>query len=226
MTKNNARRTSLVLEVARLVLIAALLAFTYNSFSSKGLPLIPAEVRKEAVSDSALFDGTGNAGGGADTSHVSTPDAPRTVRPEDIKVISPLHDRAIRNPDSMKAVVEAEKKKPTVYRIISLAQFKRLRSQRRGILFDARTADDYGISRIPGAKNIPGQDAENHFADVAELPRDTLVLIYCNNPDCHLGRMLAEFLGALEFRNLLLYDDGWDGWLAAKEVVDTLRVKQ
>ena len=218
MTQNSGSNGTLAKDIGGILLLAAILAVTYNAFSSKGLPLLPKPVNKENVSDSSLF-------GKVPDPAAAVRDSLRVVDPRDIKVIAPLHEMALRNPDSVKATVEAAKKQ-TVYRIISLDQFKRLRSQRRGILFDARTAEDYSVSRIPGARNIPGQEVEGHFEDVAELPRDTLVIIYCNNPDCHLGRMLAEFMSALEFRNILLYDDGWDGWLAAKQPIDTVRIRK
>jgi rhodanese-related sulfurtransferase len=198
--------TSLVKESAKLLLYALLCAFMYNGFSPKGLPLIPREVKKESVADSALFGGGSSA--------PKNEGAPHT--PDSVEALPP---------DSAAKAVQPAKHNET-FRIISLDQFKRLRAQKRGILFDARTAADYSVSRIPGALNIPGQEVTDHFGEVAELPRDTLVIIYCNNPDCHLGRMLAEFLTAIAFTDILLYDDGWDGWLAAKEPIDTMRIKK
>jgi rhodanese-related sulfurtransferase len=199
-------------DILHILLIAAALGLLFNWSSPHALPLIPREVQKIGTPDSLLFQ---------------TPDSVRPARPDSMRVpvIAPLHERALRNPDSMKAVVRA-KEEAQVFRIISLEQFKRLRKEHRGILFDARGADDFRKARIPGARNIPGQQSENYFEVVAELPRDTLMIVYCNNPDCHLGRMLAEFLNGLEFRNILLYDEGWDGWIKAKEPVDSSQVRE
>ena len=196
MTPNG--NTSLAKESGKLLLYALLCAFTYNGFSPKGLPLIPREVKKESVSDSTLF------GGGSGT--------PKTEGAQPAQ-------------DSAATAVQSGKHNET-FRIISLDQFKRLRGEKRGMLVDARTAEDYSVSRIPGAMNIPGEKVADHFEDVAELPRDTLVILYCNNPECHLGRVVAEFLTAIGFTNILLYDDGWDGWIAAKEPIDTVRIKK
>jgi hypothetical protein len=33
-------------------------------------------------------------------------------------------------------------------------------------------------------------------------------------------------MNGLGFTNMLLYDDGWDGWLAAKEGIDTVRIRK
>lgn len=204
-------------EALLIVILASVLALVYNGLSPHGLPLVGVEPRKIPVSDSVLFQSPNIYPGAGD--HQGA----QTTKSGDAKVIAPLHERAFRNSDSMKALVQASAAR-NVYRVITLPQFKRLRAERKGILFDARAAEDYKKSRISGAKNIPGQETDHHFEDVVELPRDTLIIIYCNNPDCHLGRILAEFLHAVGFGNIVMYDDGWDGWLLAKEPIDTSRI--
>jgi rhodanese-related sulfurtransferase len=110
------------------------------------------------------------------------------------------------------------------YRTISLDQFKRLLTARRGILLDARNEDEYVKGHVPGARNVPGQNPDPSFEHLAQIPRDSLVIVYCNNPDCHLGRMLIDFMKVLGFTDMVLYDDGWDGWVAAREPVDSTAV--
>ena len=205
-------------DVLLIMSLAVIFAFVYNSFSAHGIPFLRVEPKTIGVSDSALFLHEPLKPAGSDRQSTDT-----SVSSE-VKVVAPLHERALRNADSMKAIVQSSPETENVYRIITLEQLKRLRAQRRGLLFDARTAADYRISRIRGARNIPGEEAEDHFSDVADLPRDTLIIIYCNNTDCHLGRVLAEFLKVVDFKNVFLYNDGWDGWLKAKEPIDTSRV--
>ena len=145
--------------------------------------------------------------------------------PHSLPIIA-VEPRKLAVPDSVLFPLQqtGSQQEQHAYRIITLRQFERLRAAHRTIVFDARPAEDFRKARIAGAKNIPGQEAENHFDDVAELPRDTMIVVYCNNPDCHLGRILATFLAALDFKNVLLYDDGWDGWVKANEPVDSSRV--
>ncbi|HEV8537876.1 MAG TPA: rhodanese-like domain-containing protein [Bacteroidota bacterium] len=201
-------------EIAIILSLSIILALAYNAFSPKGLSLIRVEPLKQLVSDSTLFSPTGT-----DTS--GTPAGPPdTAKWSSIKVIAPLHDRALRNPDSMKAVVK-KGNEATVYRIISLDQLNRLLKARRGFLIDARNEEDYLKGHIKGAHNVYGQEPEKHVEHLVQIPRDTLVVIYCNNPECHLGRFLAEFMAVMEFKNMVLYDDGWDGWEKAKMPVDS-----
>ena len=214
-------------EVATVVALSVVLSFVYNSFSSKGLPLIRKEVGKEAVSDSVLF-------GTQDTAQNKSPrdsidrsagnvSAPPRVQPPDGSTSGEPPKKPPQKPARQTEDQPAGKhgEKPEVYRIISLEQMKRLLSGGHNVLFDARDTAAYRKGHIKGARNVPGLEAEEHFEEFVTIPRDTLILIYCNNPDCHLGRMLADFMGAIGFTKLYLYDDGWDGWEKAKMPVDS-----
>jgi rhodanese-related sulfurtransferase len=213
-TKNK----SLVHEVGIIIVISVFLAIVYNVFSSKGIPLIRKNVIKMSVSDSLLFPDAIKVDS---LKLINTQD---TTILKDIKVIAPLHERALKNPDSV-AKLYPPKSDP-VWKIISLEQLNRLLAEKRGILLDARTEEEFKKGHIPGAQNIPGLEPEKYVEQIITQPRDTLIIIYCNNPDCHLAQMLAEFLSVMEFKNLYLYDDGWDGWKKAQMPIDTSFTKE
>lgn len=200
-------------EILIIVSCSIVLALVYNAFSSRGLPLLRVDPKKEAVSDSLLF-GPASPSVSKDTSG----------RPP---VVAPLHDQAMRNPDSAAKAVESSRKQQeeATFQIITLDQLKRLLGQRRGVLIDARTADDYAKAHIPGARNYFGEEPEKYFEEIVQIPRDSLIIIYCNNPQCHLGRSLAEFMKSFDFARIVLYDDGWDGWIKSAMPVDTAVAK-
>ena len=214
-------------DVAIVLATSIFLAFTYNVFSSKSLPLIRKEVEKVSVSDSELFSPSPVKKSSQPTVGSSRAMVTNGGDHPDVKVIAPEHDRAIKNPDSMAAVVAKERKKAAakeVFRIITLDQFKRLMANAKPVIFDNRDAEGYRKGHVKGARNLYGLEADQQFERLVTIPRDTLILLYCNNPECHLGRMAAEFLGAIGFTKLYLYDDGWDGWVNAKMPVDTTMV--
>ena len=210
MTASSKRRT-LVSEIARVFIMAGLLACVYNVFSSKSIPFIRPVAHNVAVSDSELFA----------RGPISLTDSGRDQGGKrDVRVIAPLHDQALQRGDS--GIVDSTKSNAgQVYHIISLAQLNQLLSDGHLFLVDARDSAAYRKGRIAGARNIFGLDADEHFAELAPMPRDTLTVIYCNNPECHLGRMLAEFMSAIGFKRLYLYDDGFDGWVKGKMAVDS-----
>lgn len=190
---------SLLREIWTILFLSVFLSLVYNTFSSKGIPLIRKEIQKVTVADSVLF----------------TPDIDTT---QNVKVIAPLHERALHNPDSM-AKLYPKVQEP--FRVISLQQLKKMLAEKRGVLLDARSTDEFRKGHIKGARNIPALEVEKYFDQLVTIPHDTIVIIYCNNPDCHMGQILADFLKVMEFQSLLLYDDGWDGWVEAKMPVDT-----
>jgi rhodanese-related sulfurtransferase len=193
--------------------LVVILGFSYNAFSPKGLPLIRVAPVKVEVADSLLFGTT------QDTVRKSIPPASRTEQPE---VADPPQQRLSPGSQTTSDIARKEKKEQEgVLNIITLDQLKRLLAEKRGVLIDARSEEEYGKGHIAGAKNMSALEVEKHFEEIAVMPRDTLVLIYCNNPDCHLGRTLAEFMQQFNFTKLYLYDDGWDGWTAAGMPVDT-----
>lgn len=100
-----------------------------------------------------------------------------------------------------------------VLRIITIEQMKRLIDEKRGILIDARNRDEFQFGHIPGARNIPFLDFEQYIEELVDMPRDTLIIIYCNNNDCPLGESLAGVMQQMGFMNILLYENGWDEWV-------------
>jgi len=101
------------------------------------------------------------------------------------------------------------------FRVISLAQMRKILDGKSGIIADARTPDEYATGHIPGSLNLYAMEPENYVELIADLPRDTLVTVYCSNPHCPFARSVAELLGTFGFTNVLLYDDGYDGWIDA-----------
>jgi rhodanese-related sulfurtransferase len=190
-------------QMAVIFVLSAGLALLYNAFSPRGIPLIRREMKNVAAADSLLFGGKNSL-------------PPAIVR-------APLHEQALRQRDSALRVGgrprESEASSPLA--VISLKQFRRLMEEQRPLVLDARSGQEYAKGHIPGSHNIPSLEVEAHFGELAQVPRDTLIVIYCNNPECHMGRMLADFMSVMEFRKLYLYDDGWDGWTKAGLPADT-----
>jgi rhodanese-related sulfurtransferase len=182
-------------EIPGILVLSIVLALGYNMFSPRALPILRRQAVKNATPDSALFSWNS---GTVDSTAQNTP-----------HVIAPLRQRALANPDSMAKLYP---KKDTGYGIVSLDQVKRLLKEKRGVFIDARELDEYDKGHLPGARNIPYLEYENHFSEIMQIPQDTLVVIYCTSNDCPLGRDLVDFMRAMEFKRVMLYDDGWEGW--------------
>jgi rhodanese-related sulfurtransferase len=214
MTK---RTSSLIREIGLIILLSIVVALVYNYFSARGIPLIREEKEKIIIADSVLFRSSSQS----DIS--SFADKPDSVLAKEIPVNAPLHQQALQMRDS------AIRKNPEIekpsYPMVDLSQLQRLIREHRGIIIDARNSDDYARGHISGARNIPALDTDRHIEELLAIPRDTLMIIYCNGPECELGHVLVDFLRVLEFTNLVIYEDGWEGWTNAQMPVDTSNVK-
>jgi rhodanese-related sulfurtransferase len=74
-------------------------------------------------------------------------------------------------------------------------------------IVDARDAAQYAKERIPGAVNIEWRHA---VARRAELPRDRMVVMYCNSGSLSAQAVFA--LRLLGYDNVKVLQDGLEGW--------------
>src|SRR5512135_2622481 len=74
-------------------------------------------------------------------------------------------------------------------------------------IVDARDAAQYAKEHIPGAVNIEWRQA---VARRAELPKDRMVVVYCNSGSLSAQAVLA--LRLLGYDNVKVLQDGFEGW--------------
>ena len=82
---------------------------------------------------------------------------------------------------------------------------------------DAREPKLYEEGHIPGAVNIPFE----HVAEQEPLavPKEDLVVIYCDGGDCHLSHDLAAYMLEGGWKRLAVYEGGWAEWSTETEFV-------
>src|ERR1700690_3732681 len=80
---------------------------------------------------------------------------------------------------------------------------------KRLFLIDARDPAQYAEDHIPGAINIEWRQAG---ARRSEIPRDRMVVIYCNSGSLSAQAVFA--LRLLGWDNVKVLQDGYEGWKA------------
>lgn len=80
---------------------------------------------------------------------------------------------------------------------------------KRVFVVDARDAAQYAKDHIPGAVNIEWRQA---VARRGELPRDRMVVVYCNSGSLSAQAVFA--LRLLGWDNVKVLQDGFEGWKA------------
>jgi rhodanese-related sulfurtransferase len=94
----------------------------------------------------------------------------------------------------------------------------------RYLFLDARNDADYQEGHIPGALQVDHYYKDEYLPDL--LPRiDSAehVIIYCNGDDCEDSILVCMDLldEGVPARKLMLFRDGWEGWVKAKCAVET-----
>lgn len=77
----------------------------------------------------------------------------------------------------------------------------------RVFVVDARDAAQYAREHIPGAVNIEWRQS---VARRGELPRDRMVVVYCNSGSLSAQAVFA--LRLLGYDNVKVLQDGYEGW--------------
>src|SRR5713101_7578448 len=77
------------------------------------------------------------------------------------------------------------------------------------LVVDARTPETYARGHVPGAINLPHRTIDS--STTASLPRDKIIVTYCDGVYCNASTKAAAKLTGLGFRVKEMLD-GMEGW--------------
>ena len=97
---------------------------------------------------------------------------------------------------------------------VTTEQAKRLLDEKRALFIDARRADQFEKGHIPGSINIYAYEFADNIPKIMSVPKDRLILIYCDGGLCELSHDLSEELVQFGFKKIVIYQGGWEEWSA------------
>jgi rhodanese-related sulfurtransferase len=96
---------------------------------------------------------------------------------------------------------------------ITIEDAEALFFEQQALFLDARSKEHYRKGRIAGARSLPWEDFDRRFPHVmAGIPRDTIIITYCDGESCSLSRELASALLAKGYDHVRILADGWKLW--------------
>ncbi len=114
------------------------------------------------------------------------------------------------------APIRAARAKAQGVRPLTVRQALDLMAAGQARFVDARDPAAFRNGAIPGALNLaPGLADPELAARLAALPRERVLVVYCDGLGCDLSRTLAERLSALGAARVALLADGLDAWIKA-----------
>jgi rhodanese-related sulfurtransferase len=99
---------------------------------------------------------------------------------------------------------------------ISIEEVEHLYLYKKASFIDARSPELYAASHILGAWNIPEGSGKNLINEaLAKIPKDRVVIVYCDDETSALSRSLSRELGdADKTRKIRVLLRGWGQWVA------------
>lgn len=97
---------------------------------------------------------------------------------------------------------------------ISLAEVKSLYDSNRALFVDARHFFDYRRGHIKSAINIPLSEFDTKQETVSALPKDKVIVVYCDASECNSSIELAAKLYEIGFGGIRIFFGGWQEWTA------------
>jgi rhodanese-related sulfurtransferase len=100
--------------------------------------------------------------------------------------------------------------------VIGLDEAGRLFERQAVLFIDARPQSQYAQGHIHGALNLPWQEADHYFMELADqLEGAAMIITYCDGEQCELSHELALFLKEMGFENVRVLVNGWSIWQQA-----------
>lgn len=223
---------------ARAVIVPAiLLTIGFNLFASNSLDWLRQPPQADSVStnelneligdgdSSALIDAIDVALGDEDTAATEdalTPEEIERLRADSIRQarehadsvakarkdsIAKAKQDAANNPATLDPNVAEGKVKS-----LSTAQVKTVLDRKAAIFIDARRQDQFAEGHIPGSLNIYAYEFADNIHQVAPLPKEKLIVVYCDGGACELSHDLADELTQFGFSKVVIYSGGWEEW--------------
>jgi rhodanese-related sulfurtransferase len=105
---------------------------------------------------------------------------------------------------------------------MTVAQARAALDAKSALFLDARIADEYPKSHLPGALSLPPESFNEKYPDLAErVEAAGTVIIYCESPECGDSILVAERLREVFAGKVYVVEGGWGAWVAAGYPVTT-----
>jgi rhodanese-related sulfurtransferase len=112
---------------------------------------------------------------------------------------------------------DAGKKEAKVFKNADVAEFDKLRADKKNVVLDVRTKKEFDAGHIPGAVNID-LNSPDFEEKVAKLDKTKTYLVHCGAGVRSLKA--CENMGKMEFPKLINLEGGFKAWERAGKRIE------
>ncbi len=87
-----------------------------------------------------------------------------------------------------------------------------LHHSKQALFVDSRHAFDYRLGHIEGAINIPLNEISQYQDTIDAIPRESIIVVYCDGQECNSSIALAKHFAARGFLHVNIFFGGWREW--------------
>lgn len=119
--------------------------------------------------------------------------------------------------------VETSEKQDDITYLSLEALQNRIQSKSKILLIDGRSEHAYRKGHILGAVNIPYIQRDYFFSKLlADVARETPIIVYCSGKNCNTSVELAKFLSRkFGFIHVQVFEGGWEEWVKGENPIQT-----
>ncbi len=230
-SRGTSPQRGLLFDAGVIVLASIVLAVLFNAENPKGISWLKKEfaVATATTDDISAYLPNSNSAANNGGTPTTTPEQPQPQQPlqptakpvaengptsvqTNIKPATPSSDNTN---GTTPATAKSFTPQPGVVKEVTHDMFVRLMAAAPYYLIDARGADKYAQGHIANAVNFYGAEVQSRIPDVlANVPRDRIILIYCDGGECELSHHVADVLKQFQYGPIFIYTGGWAEWIS------------
>ncbi len=209
----------LLIEICVIVVVSFAFGIVYNLFAPKPLPFLREQKKIEIVSDSLLQIPVKHDT--IQTNQFTGSEIPQKAKVEvaekakvETKGTKPIAKEEPKKPD--KPIAQSE---PAKLKTLTYEQLIKNLSKPEFVFIDARPMEEFTAGHIPKAVSIFAYESDQnvYFSKINALPRDKILVVYCDGGDCDASHKLSADIMSFGYKNVFLYSGGWEEYSKKKK---------
>jgi len=104
--------------------------------------------------------------------------------------------------------------------MITLEKAKEFYESREALFIDSRHDFEYKMGHIHGSISIALNEFDTHRSQLGDIPKDKILIVYCDGIECNSSLELAMKLMELRYVNVKIFFGGWQEWKTHNYPVD------
>jgi rhodanese-related sulfurtransferase len=226
----------LLKELSAIIILSLVIAFTYNTLSEHGIPVIRKAIElkwesdttidkyinKDSLSNSTNAKIDKNSAENKKTKDLKAA-APDKQKKDTAKIVSGIVSKpaAIKKDPvpaqiTPKTVEEHEPSKTITPTAITADQAYKIFISGAALFLDARMEAEFDAGHIKGAMSFPLKKFDKLYPNISNLSKEKIIVCYCDGSGCDLSIDLAKKLAETGFRNVKIFYSGWNDWKERK----------